>query len=126
MPRKSLKNRKNNNRISPLVKKLIGTETADDLMLKLTSILEETKEIPVVGQIYIFRYRAKTPLIRYDRHPLIQVTNVYIWGFSGFNYHWNEIRQYTWDEIYNGMYEIHKNELQDLRRIPFGDIQLNI
>ena len=121
MPRKSLQQKRN--RIAPLVKKLIGVEDADELMLELMSILSETREPPKVGRYYIFVYNAKTSGVRYDQNPFVYVKNVYTWGFSGLNYHWAEARQYTWDEVAGGMYEIYKEEINDLRRIPFGNIR---
>ncbi len=123
MPRKTLRERGNVNRIAPLVKKLIGVETADDLMLELMNVLTETRNPPVAGKFYIFVYNAKTPGMRYDQNPLVAVTNVYKWGFQGLNYHWGENRQYTWDEVAGGMYEIYSQELNDLRRLPFGNIR---
>lgn len=123
MPRKPVKQKRN--RIAPLVKKLIGTENADDIMLELLNILTETKQPPKAGKFYIFVYNAKTPNVRYDQNPLVAVTNVYSWGFQALNYHWGEKRQYTWDEVAGGLYEVYQEELSDLRRLPFGNIRLN-
>lgn len=120
MPRKPLQQR---NRIAPLVKKLIGVEESDELMLELMSVLKESKEPPRAGRYYIFVYNAKTPKVRYDQNPFVYVKNVYKWGFSGINYHWGEERQYTWDEVAGGMYEVYKDEISDLRKIPFGNIR---
>lgn len=120
MPRKTLQQR---NRIAPLVKKLIGVEDADDLMIELMNVLTESREPPRAGRYYIFVYNAKTPSLRYDQNPFVYVKNVYKWGFSGINYHWGEERQYTWDEVAGRMYEIYKEEVGDLRRIPFGNIR---
>ena len=120
MPRKPLQQR---NRIAPLVKKLIGVEDADDLMLELMNVLTETREPPKSGRYYIFVYNAKTQSLRYDQNPFVYVKNVYKWGFDGINYHWGEERQYTWDEVAGRMYEIYKEEVGDLRRIPFGNIR---
>jgi hypothetical protein len=123
MPRKSLKDRGKVNRIAPLVKKLIGTESADDLMLELMSILTETRNPPVAGKFYIFVYNAKTLGVRYDQNPLVAVTDVYKWGFKGINFHWGESRQYTWDEVAGGLYEVYQQEITDLRRLPFSNIR---
>jgi len=120
MPRKTLQQR---NRIAPLVKKLIGIEDADELMLELMGVLTESREPPRAGRYYIFVYNAKTPSLRYDQNPFVYVKNVYKWGFDGINYHWGEERQYTWDEVAGRMYEIYKEEVSDLRRIPFGNIR---
>jgi hypothetical protein len=121
MPRKTLQQKRN--RIAPLVKKLIGVEDADQLMRELMSVIGETKDPPRPGKFYIFVYNAKSPNVRYDQNPLVAVTDVYQWGFKGFNYHWGEIRQYTWDEIAGRMYEVYQDEIGDLRRIPFGNIR---
>jgi len=127
MPRKTLKQQKEksnpNNRISPLVETLIGTETSDDLMLELMDLLTETKEPPKVGKFYVFVYNAKTPNMRYDQNPLVAVTDVYKWGFKGLNYHWAEMRQYTWDEVAGGMYEVYDTEIEDLKKLPFSNIR---
>ena len=126
MARKTLKEqRASRNRIAPLVKKLIGTEDADNLMRELMNVLTETRQPPQAGKFYVFVYNAKTPNVRYDQNPLVAVTNVYNWGFRAFNYHWEEERQYTWDEVASKMYEVYKEELTDLRRLPFGNISLN-
>jgi hypothetical protein len=122
MPRKTIQQRQRN-RVAPLVKKLIGTESADDLMLELLNVLTETKSPPKVGKFYVFVYNAKTSSIRYDQNPLVAVTEVYKWGFKGLNYHWGEIRQYTWDEVAGGMYEVYQEEIADLRKLPFGNIR---
>lgn len=127
MPRKTLQQQQKikRNRVSIILKNLIGTESADDLMLELMSVLTETRDPPKAGGFYIFVYNAKTPNSRYDQNPFVAVTDVYKWGFKGLNYHWGEVRQYTWDEVAGGMYEVYKEELADLRRIPFGNIRLN-
>lgn len=121
MPRKTLQQKRN--RIAPLVKNLIGVESADDLMLELMNVLKESKEPPKAGRYYIFVYNAKTPNTRYDQNPFVYVKNVYTWGFRGLNYHWGEDRQYTWDEVAGGLYEIYQEEIGDLRRLPFGNIR---
>jgi hypothetical protein len=126
MARKSSSPRRSKrNRVSNIVKNLIGTESADDIMLELMDVLTETNDPPRPGALYVFVYNAKTPNIRYDQNPLIIVTGVYRWGFRAFNYHWGEERNYTWDEVAGGMYEVYKEELSDLRRLPFGNIRLN-
>ena len=69
--------------------------------------------------------KTKTPGIRYDLHPLVAVTNVYQWGFKGLNFHWGQMRQYTYQEVVGGLYKVDEMELRDLRTIPFGRIVLN-
>jgi hypothetical protein len=121
MPRKTLQQRKRS-RITLLVKNLLGTENANDIMNKLKTILPETVGPPKAGKFYIFVYNAKTSGVRYDQNPLVAVTEVFNWGFRGINYHWGEVRQYTWDEVAGAVYEVYREEIDDLRRLPFSNI----
>lgn len=121
MPRKTLQQRKRS-RITLLVKNLLGTENANDIMNKLKTILPETVGPPKAGKFYIFVYNAKTSGVRYDQNPLVAVTEVFGWGFRGINYHWGEVRQYTWDEVAGAVYEVYREEIDDLRRLPFSNI----
>ena len=126
MPKPAVRPRRSKrNRIAPILKNLKGIEDPDDLMLEILNVLTETDKIPRAGKFYVFVYNAKTPYLRYDQNPLVAVTNVYNWGFSAFNYHWGKSRQYTWDEVAGGLYEVYQEEVADLRRIPFGNIRLN-
>lgn len=132
MPRKTLKKRKGpnptdnkNNRIRSVVDSLIGNEDPDDLMLEILNVIQESGKVPSAGKFYIFVYNPKTPNITYDQNPLVAVTNVFNWGFKGINFHWGEMRQYSWDEIAGTLYEVYADELSDLREIPFGNIRLN-
>ena len=81
--------------------------------------------VPDVGKYYAFVYSPKTPNIEYDAHPLVAVTDLFRWGFKGFNYHWGQMRQYTWNEVVGQLYEIYPEELADAREIPFGKKGLN-
>lgn len=133
MPRKTLKQREKTNtdtddsinRLRDITNNLVGTEDADDLMLEIISALTETEKVPKTGKYYIFVYNPKTPNIQYDQNPLVAVTDVFSWGFRGINFHWGEVRQYTWDEIPGGIYEVYPSELKDLQTIPFGKFRLN-
>ena len=108
------------NRISHIRDNLIGTEHPDDLMAKITESLTAGGKVPQEGKYYVFIYKAKTPNLRYDQHPMVAVTDVYEKGFRGINFHWNTHRQYTWNEIIGGLYEITQDELQDLDGVPFA------
>lgn len=130
MPRKTLQQRNRNtdtkiNRVRNILRNLIGNEDPDDLMLELLSVIPESGKIPQSGKFYIFVYRPKTPNIQYDQNPFVAVTDVYKWGFKGINFHWGEKRQYTWDEIPGGIYEVYASEVRDLQEIPFQKIRLN-
>ncbi len=112
-------------RVSSIVENLIGTEDADDLMMEIIDSLTEGEKIPEAGQFYVFVYNPKTPNIRYYQNPLVAVTDIYAWGFRGMNFHWGEPRNYTWDEIAGGLYQVNSNELNDLDKIPFATFRLN-
>ena len=132
MPRKTLKERRglnptddNENRIRSVVDNLNGTEDPDDLMLMVMDVLQESGKVPQAGKYYIFVYNAKTSNLRFDQNPLVAVTEVYGWGFKALNFHWGDVRQYTWNEIAGQLYEVYADEIPDLREIPFGNIRLN-
>ena len=101
----------NDNRIRSIVDSVIGTEDPDDLMIDLMGALTEGSKVPQVGRYYTFIYNPKTPNISYDSNPLVGVTEIFDWGFRGINFHWGQIRRYTWNEISGGLYEINSDEL---------------
>jgi len=114
------------NRIRSVVNGIRGTEDPDDLMIEMMQALNNTvTPVPDVGKYYTFVYAPKTPIIQYDAHPLVAVTDIFQWGFKGLNYHWGEMRQYTWQEVVGQLYEIYSDEIADAREIPFGKIRLN-
>lgn len=113
------------NRIRPAFNRLIGIEDPDDLMLEILDLLEEYDSIPEEGKYFVFVYQAKTPGIEYDQNPLVAITDVFEWGFRGFNYHWGDMRQYTWNELAGQVYEVYQEELKDLRALPFGNKRIN-
>ena len=132
MPRKTLKQRQgknptddNENRIRSVIDGVVGNEDPDDLMIDLLNVLQESGRVPQAGKYYIFVYNPKTPNITYDQNPLVAVTEVFRWGFKGINFHWGELRQYTYDEVAGQLYEIYSEELADLREVPFANIRLN-
>ena len=112
-------------RLDPIMKNLVGNESPDDLATDILGVLTEGSNVPEAGNYYVFVYRAKTPGIEYDSHPLVAVTDVFQWGFKGLNYHWGEMRQYTFPEVVGGLYKVEEMELRDLRTIPFVEIILN-
>ena len=115
----------NSNRVRSVIDGVIGTEDPDDLMLELLSVLQEGGKVPESGKYYVFVYNPKTPNIQYDQNPFVAVTDVFLWGFRGINFHWGEIRQYTYDEIVGQIYEVYSDEVSDVREIPFGKFRLN-
>jgi len=132
MPRKTLKQREGknptdieSNRLRSVIDNVVGGESADDLMLEVISVLQESGKVPQAGKYYTFFYNPKTPNLLYDGHPLVAVTEVYNWGFKGINFHWNALRQYTYQEINGQLYEIYADEIADAREIPFRNVRLN-
>tara|TARA_B100001094_G_scaffold16195_1_gene13944 strand:+ start:449 stop:871 length:423 start_codon:yes stop_codon:yes gene_type:complete len=113
------------NRLAPVLRDLIGTEDPEDLALDILDVLTEGSKVPQVGNYYVFIYNPKTPNIQYDQHPLVAVVGVFEWGFRGLNYHWGEVRNYTWNEVAGGLYMVSDLELRSLRTIPFARFRLN-
>lgn len=128
MPRKTLKQRQqrrnptdaNENRVRGVVDSLIGVETADDIMENLIEVLSEGGKVPTSGKYYTFFYNAKTPGIQYDEHPLVGVTDVFSWGFRGINFHWGDNRQYDYNQVIGGLYEIYPEEMSDVIELAFA------
>jgi len=107
-------------RIQPVVDNFTGLEGPDDIFIKLMEVLDNLEIIPEGGKFYTFIYKAKTPNIRYDVFPLIACTSIEKWGFTGFNFHWNLTRNYTWEECQSQLYVIEANELEDARSLSYA------
>ena len=109
------------NRIEPIKEELETTNDPEDLMLMIMDALNDTvTPIPEVGKFYTFVYNAKTPRIQYDQHPLIACTDLQQWGFKGLNFHWQQSRNYTWEELAGQLYIVDYEELDDLLAIPYA------
>ena len=109
------------NRIEPIKDELETTNDPEDLMLMIMEALKGTvSPIPEVGKFYTFVYNAKTPRIQYDQHPLIACTDLQQWGFKGLNFHWQQSRNYTWEELAGQLYIVDYEELDDLLAIPYA------
>ena len=113
----------NSNRVRGVIDSFIGVETADDIMEGLISVLTEGGTIPEAGKYYTFFYNAKTLSIQYDEHPLVAVTDVFSWGFRGINFHWGDNRQYDYNQIIGGLYEIYPEEISDVRELSFAKVR---
>ena len=109
-----------NNRITSVKERLQSMGDAEDRMLLIMEILVDTQPIPDVGDYYTFIYNAKTSGIEYDQHPLIACLEIYKWGFKGLNYHWGQVRNYTWEEVPGFLHVVRNSELQDLRDIGYA------
>lgn len=102
-----------------------GAEDADLIMMNILQIFNETDLVPDAGKFYTFVYQAKTPKLEYDEHPLVAVTEVFRWGFKGYNYHWRRMRQYTWAEIVGSLHVVRENEVRYLSSLPYGKKRIN-
>tara|TARA_B100000579_G_scaffold308885_1_gene258573 strand:- start:2368 stop:2715 length:348 start_codon:yes stop_codon:yes gene_type:complete len=113
------------NRITEIKDNLIGGESPDDMMLEILEVLTETELVPEPGKYYTFVYQPKTPNVEYDEFPLVAVTSIFQWGFRGLNFHWGQIRQYTWEEVIGQLHIVTNEEIQSLRGIPYQKMRLN-
>ena len=104
----------------------LRTDDPEEMMMEIMELLNNTvTPIPEVGKFYTFVYNAKTPGETYDQHPLIACTSLEQWGFKGLNFHWQQSRNYTWNELAGQLYIVQWNELDDLMAIPYAKFILN-
>ena len=107
-------------RVYTLEKRIKNIFDPENIMIEVMDIFDETRLIPEVGEYYTFVYNAKTAGINYDQHPLVAVTSVYNWGFQGINYHWNNVRRYTWEEVPGFLHIIRRDEINSMRNIKYA------
>lgn len=101
------------NRIEPLMER-VSTNPRDNMFLLLNK-LSPGGIVPEPNKYYTFVYTPKTRNIRYDMNPFIMCTSVYKWGFVGFNYHWEDYRRYTWQEVATNIFEIFEDEVDNMK-----------
>jgi hypothetical protein len=89
-------------------------------MQLLLSKLEGSTIVPRPDKYYTFIYKAKTPNIRYDQHPLVQCGSVSKTGFKAYNVHWGQVRQYSWNEVLSNLYELNEEEFTSLTNVPLA------
>lgn len=92
-------------------------------MKRLLETITPSVIVPEIDKYYVFVYKAATPGVMYDQHPFISCTAIYKWGFIGFNFHWNEHRQYTWAEVLTNLYEVSDEELNSVEQLPIAKIK---
>ena len=85
----------------------------------LLSSLDPSGIVPRPNKYYTFIYKAKTPGIRYDQHPLILSGSIFNWGFTGENVHIGT-RQYSWNEVLSNIYELSEEEFSFLKDVPLA------
>ena len=97
----------------------------EDIMLLIMEIFTIEEIMPEPGKFYTFIYNAKTPGISYDQHPLIACVEVFRWGFRGLNFHWQNYRNYTWEELPGQLHVVEFQELDELLALQYGKFILN-
>lgn len=117
-PKKKLK--PDQRRTAELRSAIEGLKSPDQIMKKILNIFTDTSSIPEAGKYYTFVYSAKTTDILYDQYPLVAVLSVYDWGFSGINFHWNEVRQYTWQEVAGELHIISNEEIEYMKSVAYA------
>lgn len=127
MPRKTLKEQRKNSisRLDILEERIRDTSDPEDIMVEIMDVLNNTTLIPEVGNYYTFIYNPKTPDITYDQHPLVAVTSIERWGFQGINFHWNDVKRYTWAEIPGRLHIVEDDEIMSMRNINYAKIRRN-
>jgi hypothetical protein len=97
----------------------------EDIMLLIMEIFTIEEIMPEPGKFYTFIYNAKTPGISYDQHPLIACMELFRWGFRGLNFHWQNYRNYTWEEVAGKLHVVEFQELDELLALQYGKFILN-
>ena len=97
----------------------------EDIMLLIMEIFTIQEIVPEAGKFYTFIYNAKTPNISYDQHPLIACVEVFRWGFRGLNFHWQNYRNYTWEELPGQLHVVEFQEIDELLALQYGKFILN-
>ena len=91
-----------------------ANETPQNNFYELIKILDErTYDVPSIGDVFTFRYRARTPNLIYDMHPVTEIRGFTKDGFYGWNYHLGMVRQYKGRDgrLLSNFYKIDPDEL---------------
>ena len=107
-------------RVLQLKKRITGLTDPESIMLEIMDVFNESEFIPDVGKYYTFIYIPKTQEIKFDQFPLIACIEIQKWGFKGLNFHWGEVRNYTWLEVAGKLHIIKNNEIDYLRSVPYA------
>ena len=110
-------------RLDILNERIENLSDPEDIMVEIIDVFDKTELVPEEGNYYTFIYNPKTPDIDYDQHPLVAVTSIFNWGFQGINYHWNEPRRYTWQEVAGRLHVVENDEIMSMRNINYAKIK---
>lgn len=108
------------NRVKILKQEIKNIKNPDLIMAIIKRIFSETSNVPIPGNYYTYIYNAKTPNLRYDQYPLVAVLSLEEWGFKGINFHWDEQRNYTWDEVSGSYHVINNDEIEEMKTIQYA------
>lgn len=89
-----------------------ATNVAKQRQVAFNYLFDNARDDVMVGKFYLFEYDPKTKqqLARWDKYPLVLVTNIYEDGFMGANFHYTTPKQRM---------VLAKNFLNKNVRIPF-------
>lgn len=110
-------------RLDVLEERIQYLSDPEDIMVEIIDVFNKTELVPEEGNYYTFIYNPKTPDIDYDQHPLVAVTSIFNWGFQGINFHWNEPRRYTWQEVAGRLHVVENDEIMSMRNINYAKIK---
>ncbi len=114
------KTKKKKTRLDILQERLKKISDPEDMMMEIISIFDEKDWVPQVGKYYTFIYNAKTVGLLYDQHPLVACTEIYNWGFRGINFHFGDVRSYTWEEVAGQLHIVKKDEISYMRSLKYA------
>ena len=104
-------------RIESLLKEVTDNDPVTNMGMLLNTLTPSTI-VPQVDKYYVFVYKAKTKNIQYDQHPFVAVTGVFKWGFTGYNFHLEQLRRYSWNEVVSNLYLVTDDELNSVQSFP--------
>ena len=107
-------------RVLQLKKRITGLTDPESIMMEIMDVFNESEFIPDVGKYYTFIYIPKTQEIKFDQFPLIACIEIQKWGFKGLNFHWGEVRNYTWLEVAGKLHIVRNNEIDYLRSVRYA------
>lgn len=107
------------------IRELPGNQTPEWYNNKLIEILSKAgrvRETLNVGSTYVYVYQARTRKKWYDRHPVTTITHMHKWGFSGYAFHWDQIRNYKLGDgrILSRFYYVKPGEIDAVLSIPMA------
>ena len=109
------------NELETIVAKMQGQSPTKCMAMLLKGYFDSVRSqtSPEPNKYYLYVYKATTPG-RYDQHPLILCGGVYNKGFTGYNVHWGESRQYSYGGVVSNLYEVTEEEFGILQKAPLA------